>query len=138
MFNLKGAPLLPLRPRQCLVIVSSSSTERTKDLTSLWLDGLYFRYRPEPESAKHDGDKDGGASELDEWSGEGYYYDDELRAGLVIVDSELFLTGVTFQSDGDQVQDCTTCGLTATGHLYAEGAWLRGNRSQEHSANMCL
>ena len=38
--------------------------------------------------------------------------------------SELWMTGVTLQGNGDGECDCSSCGVYAEGHVYAEGARL--------------
>ena len=59
--GLQGAPLLPLKARQCLVVGDQrfldtsrgdSDSEATEllDISRLWLDGLYLRYKRTPRA----------------------------------------------------------------------------------------
>jgi hypothetical protein len=92
--DISGTELLPLKPKQCLLIAGESLMNVEQG--DLWLDGLYVRQR----------------------SAETIY------SSLISVGGQgsLWMTSVTLQGDGDGVANCQQCALDVTSQLYAEGA----------------
>jgi hypothetical protein len=93
--GLNGAPLLPLLPKQCILVADTDLGWLYSPTARLWLDGLYFRYRRTRYSRFYEFFRTGG---------------------------KLWMTAITMQGDGNTVNACETCGLWADGHAYAEGA----------------
>ena len=87
-------PLRGLLPGQCLLLVDHLLMWMDD---RMWLDNLYVRLAS-PRYNEFGGFVTGGNA------------------------SELWMTGVTLQGNGDGVQDCDDCALFSTGLLYAYGA----------------
>lgn len=100
------APLLPILPYQCLILVDGDLGRVWG--VELWLDGLYFRLTTPREIA---GEKDG------------FNFNNYL-INLQGDTTELWMTNVTLQGNGDGVQDCDDCALSLHKGVavYAEGA----------------
>lgn len=101
-FNLNAthAPLRNLLPNQCVLLANERLLEVSGG--NLWLDALYFRY---PEAAE------AGVS--------GTRFVDVYRS-----DTDVFMTSVTFQGNGDGDEDCGVCAMSVFegANVYAEGA----------------
>ena len=91
-------PLRSVLPGQCLLLADHNLMDVPG---SLWLDGLYVRLT----------------------SPRGVIYL-SLISSMSGTETQLWMTGVTLQGNGDGVFDCWVCGMLVTGSLHANGAVL--------------
>lgn len=94
----KHAPLRDFQPEQCLLVADHNVLEVWD--SKLWLEGFYFRLA-EPRLGTFD--------------------QFVLVTGSI---AEFWMTHVTMQGNGDDVQDCINCGVAVRGEgsVYAGGA----------------
>jgi len=99
-------PLLPLAPRQCLVVANASVLAAA---ASVWLDGLYLRTHAPASPAGAQGAAVGPLA--------------ALRADGGSEDAGLWMTGCTLQGHAEG-RDATRggAGVHVEGRMYAEGA----------------
>lgn len=99
-------PLRALRPQQCLLVVDHNVLEVWD--SQLWLDRIYFRLGNGPS---------------------GTFDQFVLVTGTI---AELWMTHVTMQGNGDNIQDCIDCGFAVRsgGSMFASGAHPCGHKCQ--------